>query len=151
MKRSNSGNAENMFEGANVGRIVSTFILRDALHGFVRVQYRIMWMFRCFRFSHSQQRKSGGGGRHNNLLILLTIYTWGICTRRAGKLYRARSRLYRRRFLQVNMRWKRAPLRYPKTDLGKKRITTISTASSRSNIHIGPAYGNSFGSRPSFT
>ena len=32
--------------------------------------------------------------------------TWGICTRRAGKLYRARSRLYRRRFLQVNMRWK---------------------------------------------
>ena len=32
--------------------------------------------------------------------------TWGICTRRAGKLYRARSRLYRRRFLQGNMRWK---------------------------------------------
>ena len=32
--------------------------------------------------------------------------TWGICTRRAGKLYRARSRLYRRRFLQVNPRWK---------------------------------------------
>jgi len=32
--------------------------------------------------------------------------TWGICTRRAGKLYRARPRLYRRRFLQVNMRWK---------------------------------------------
>jgi len=59
MKRSNSGNAENMFEGANVGRIVSTFILRDALHGFVRVKFRMMWMFRCFRFSHSQQRKSG--------------------------------------------------------------------------------------------
>ena len=32
--------------------------------------------------------------------------TWGICTRRAGKLYKARSRLYRRRFLQVNTRWK---------------------------------------------
>ena len=32
--------------------------------------------------------------------------TWGICTRRAGKLYRARSRLYPRRFLQVNTRWK---------------------------------------------
>ena len=35
-----------------------------------------------------------------------TRRTWGICTRRAGKLYRARSRLYRRRFLQVNTRWK---------------------------------------------
>ena len=32
--------------------------------------------------------------------------TWGICTRRAGKLDKARSRLYRRRFLQVNTRWK---------------------------------------------
>ena len=28
-----------------------------------------------------------------------------ICTRRAGKLYRARSRLYRSQILQVNMRW----------------------------------------------
>ena len=53
--------------------------------------------------------------------------------------------------LQINMRWKRAPLRYPKTDIGKKRIPTISTASPRNNIHIGPAYGNSFGGRPSFT
>ena len=34
------------------------------------------------------------------------LMTWGICTRRAGKLVRARSRLYRRRFLQVNTRWK---------------------------------------------
>ena len=34
------------------------------------------------------------------------VETWGICTRRAGKLYKARSRLYRRRFLQVNTRWK---------------------------------------------
>ena len=32
--------------------------------------------------------------------------TWGICTRRAGKLYKARSRLYRSQLLQVNMRWK---------------------------------------------
>ena len=32
--------------------------------------------------------------------------TWGIGTRRAGKLYRARSRLYRRQTLQVNIRWK---------------------------------------------
>ena len=39
--------------------------------------------------------------RHSRATI-----TWGICTRRAGKLYRARSRLYRSRFLQVNMRWK---------------------------------------------
>ena len=29
-----------------------------------------------------------------------------ICTRRAGKLNRARSRLYRSEFLQVNTRWK---------------------------------------------
>ena len=36
----------------------------------------------------------------------LSQNSYGICTRRAGKLYRARSRLYRRRFLQVNMRWK---------------------------------------------
>ena len=32
--------------------------------------------------------------------------TWGICTRRAGKLERAHSRLYRSQILQVNMRWK---------------------------------------------
>ena len=31
---------------------------------------------------------------------------WGICTRRAGKLYKARSRLYRSQILQVNTRWK---------------------------------------------
>ena len=31
-------------------------------------------------------------------------HTWGICTRRAGKLNRARSRLYRSPILQVNMR-----------------------------------------------
>ena len=30
----------------------------------------------------------------------------GICTRRAGKLYKARSRLYRCQFLQLNTRWK---------------------------------------------
>ena len=32
--------------------------------------------------------------------------TWGICPRRAGKLYKARSRLYRSQSLQVNTRWK---------------------------------------------
>ena len=32
--------------------------------------------------------------------------TWGICTQRAGKLYKARSRLYRSQILQVNMRLK---------------------------------------------
>ena len=32
--------------------------------------------------------------------------TWAICTRRAGKLYKARSRLCRSQFLQVNTRWK---------------------------------------------
>ena len=32
--------------------------------------------------------------------------TWGICTRRAGKLYKARSRLHRSQLLQVNTRWK---------------------------------------------
>ena len=29
----------------------------------------------------------------------------GICTRRAGKLYKPRSRLYRSQILQVNTRW----------------------------------------------
>ena len=33
-------------------------------------------------------------------------YTWGICTRRAGKLYKARSRLCRSQILQVNTRLK---------------------------------------------
>ena len=32
--------------------------------------------------------------------------TWGICTRRAGKLNKARSQLYRSQILQENMRWK---------------------------------------------
>ena len=32
--------------------------------------------------------------------------TWGICTRRAGKLDRARPRLYRTQFLQINICWK---------------------------------------------
>ena len=32
--------------------------------------------------------------------------TWGICTPRASKLYRARSRLSRSQFLQPNIRWK---------------------------------------------
>ena len=35
-----------------------------------------------------------------------TYLTWGICTRRASKLYKARSRLYRSQILQVNTRWK---------------------------------------------
>ena len=38
---------------------------------------------------------------------------WGICTRRAGKLYMPRSRLYRSRFVQLNIRCKA---------LAKKRI-----------------------------
>ena len=32
--------------------------------------------------------------------------TWAICTRRVGKLYKARSRLYRSQILQANTRWK---------------------------------------------
>ena len=32
--------------------------------------------------------------------------TLPICTRRAGKLYKAPSRLYRSQMLQVNIRWK---------------------------------------------
>ena len=31
--------------------------------------------------------------------------TWGICTRRAGKLYKARSRRYRSQILRVNTHW----------------------------------------------
>ena len=34
------------------------------------------------------------------------FFTWGICARRAGKLYKARSRLYRSQILQVNTRRK---------------------------------------------
>ena len=37
---------------------------------------------------------------------LTSLRTWGICTRRAGKLCKARSRLYRNQILQVNTRWK---------------------------------------------
>ena len=35
-----------------------------------------------------------------------TFRTWGICTRRAGKLCKALSRLYRSQILQVNTCWK---------------------------------------------
>ena len=45
--------------------------------------------------------------------------TWGICTRRAGKLYRARSRLYRSQILQVNTRWKKEPLYCPRSEGGE--------------------------------
>ena len=34
------------------------------------------------------------------------LSTWGICTRRTGKLYKARYQLYRSQHLQQNMRWK---------------------------------------------
>ena len=34
------------------------------------------------------------------------LSTWGIFTRRAGKLYKARSRLSRSQILQINTRWK---------------------------------------------
>ena len=54
-----------------------------------------------------------------------------VCTRRAGKLYRARSRLHRSRFLQVNTRWTAlaeiytmhsfAPLWNPLAKNGEKR------------------------------
>ena len=37
---------------------------------------------------------------------LIASSTWGICTRRAGNLYKARFRLYRSQILQVNTRWK---------------------------------------------
>ena len=40
--------------------------------------------------------------------------TWGISTRRAGKLDKARSRLYRSQNLQENMRWKALAEIYPK-------------------------------------
>ena len=42
------------------------------------------------------------------LAISTSDSTWAICPRRAGKLYKARSRLYRSQSLQVNnsTRWK---------------------------------------------
>ena len=53
-------------------------------------------------------RMGGGPGQwlQTRGRLRLSCRTWGICTRRAGKLYRARSRLYRSQILQVNMRWK---------------------------------------------
>ena len=73
---------------------------------------------------------------------------------RWGELY-ARYRLYRSQILQENyirnMRWERAPSNSPKTSIGKKIISTISTASPTIITHIGLAYGNLIGSRPSFT
>ena len=38
--------------------------------------------------------------------FITTALTWAICTRRACKLNRARSQLYRSQILQENMRWK---------------------------------------------
>ena len=35
-----------------------------------------------------------------------SLQTTGICTRRAGKLCKAHSRMYRSQFLQPNIRWK---------------------------------------------
>ena len=58
--------------------------------------------FECFVASHRQMAHGAPGplsaGRSGR--------TWAICTRRAGNLYNARSRLYRSQLLQVNMRWK---------------------------------------------
>ena len=36
----------------------------------------------------------------------ITSFNWGMCTRRAGQLYRTRTRLYRSGSLQPNIRWK---------------------------------------------
>ena len=44
--------------------------------------------------------------RDGSELLEISPETWGICTRRAGNLYKARSRLYRSQILQVNIRWK---------------------------------------------
>ena len=41
-------------------------------------------------------------GSSESLRLSTYVSTWGICTRRAGQLYRARSRLYRSQILQVN-------------------------------------------------
>ena len=37
-----------------------------------------------------------------SVLYMCVVLTWGICTRRAGKLYRARYRRHRSRSLQLN-------------------------------------------------
>ena len=42
--------------------------------------------------------------KHTPLVMFWS--TWGICARRAGKLYKARSRLYRSQILQIHTRWK---------------------------------------------
>ena len=66
-----------------------------------------------------------------------------------GKLCYKRQTVCRR--YHGHVLYRRAPLNYPKMNIGKKRITTISTASPRRSTHIGPAYENSIGSRPSST
>ena len=56
-------------------------------------------------FASSALRQRRSPERRPSRSRLLTR-TWGICTRRAGKLDKARSPLYRRQMLQQNMRWK---------------------------------------------
>ena len=47
-----------------------------------------------------------GNWRNMNIKTWKTIISWGICTRRACKLNKARFRLYRSQNLQEHMRWK---------------------------------------------
>ena len=68
------------------------------------------------------------------------VLTWGICTRRAGKLNRARSQLYRSQILQENVRWKkgRNPYIVQETNVGKtttKMTATIDFAMQFKKLH----------------
>ena len=51
-------------------------------------------VIRKMKYAHS--------GTGTPMILATSLYTWGICTLRAGKLYRARSRLYRSQILQLN-------------------------------------------------
>ena len=57
-------------------------------------------------FGSFQLLRRRGGALDRTLLGTYPIcITWRICTRRAGKLYKARSRLYRSQFLQLNSKY----------------------------------------------
>ena len=56
--------------------------------------------------SGTRTRPSGNNNNNNNAPDRVSNGKQAtICTRRAGKLYKARSRLYRSQILQVNTRW----------------------------------------------
>ena len=80
---------------------LGTELLRVVFIGFL---LRLVVRFRIIRLYDRGDCYPGTWEICNNIYIRSIIVM--ICTRRAGKLFRARSRLYRSQNLQVNTRWK---------------------------------------------